>query len=37
MIQELPPPTETGPDEDNIITRTEYRLNEKTHDWGPTV
>lgn len=29
MIQELPPPTETGPDEDNIITRTEYKLNDK--------
>ena len=29
MIQELPPPTEIGPDEDNIITRTEYKLNEK--------
>jgi hypothetical protein len=29
MIEELPLPTETGPDEDNIITRTEYRFNEK--------
>lgn len=29
MIQELPSPTETGPDEDDIITRTEYRFNEK--------
>lgn len=29
MLEELPLPTETGPDEDNIITRTEYRFNEK--------
>ena len=29
MLEELPLPTETEPDEDNIVTRTEYRFNEK--------
>jgi hypothetical protein len=29
MIRQLPLTTETDPDENNIITRTEYKLNEK--------
>ena len=29
MIKELPSTIETGPDDNNIFTRTEFKFNEK--------